>query len=162
MSNSDSCLTAQPVARAEMLIRKPVAEVFAAFADPEITSQFWFSRGSGKLHPGATVTWHWETYGFSTPATVTAFEPEHLIAVNWGEPGEATQIAWRFTARDDGATFVSVENSGFAGSADERVAGAIGSTEGFTFVLAGAKAWLEHGVRLSLVSDRFPDGLASA
>ncbi len=98
-------------------------------------------------------------YGFAMPATVTAFEPQRLIVVDWGEPGAATQITWWFTARDDDTTFGSVENSGFAGSADERVAGAIGSTEGFTFVLASAKAWLEHGLRLNLVADRFPDWL---
>jgi len=33
--------------KAEMLIRKPVAEVFEAFINPEITSKFWFTRGSG-------------------------------------------------------------------------------------------------------------------
>jgi hypothetical protein len=35
----------------------------------------------------------------------------------------------------------------------------IGSTEGFSFLLAGAKAWLEHGVQLNLVPDKYPDGL---
>jgi len=30
-------LTQAPVAKAKMLIRKPVAEVFEAFVDPEIT-----------------------------------------------------------------------------------------------------------------------------
>jgi hypothetical protein len=30
------------------------------------------------------------------------------------------------------------------------------STEGFTIVLAGLKAWLEFGIRLNLVADRFP------
>ena len=39
---------------------------------------------------------------------------------------------------------------------------AVGSTEGFSFVLAGAKALLEHGVLLNLVPDRFPDGLPKA
>jgi hypothetical protein len=34
-----------------------------------------------------------------------------------------------------------------------------GSTEGFTLVLAGAKAYLEHGLQLKLVADRFPTGL---
>ena len=34
-----------------------------------------------------------------------------------------------------------------------------GATEGFSFVLAGAKALLEHGLQLNLVPDRFPDGL---
>lgn len=159
MSEHERCLTAAPVAATEMLIRRPAAEVFAAFTDPAITSRFWFSHGSGPLAPGATVTWTWEWYGFSTPATVTAFEPERLLVVDWGAPGEATQITWRFTPRADGTTMVRVENSGFAGDADAQVAGAINSTEGFTFVLAGAKAWLEHGVPLNLVPDRFPDGL---
>ena len=32
-----------------MLIRKPVAEVFEAFVDPDITAKFWFTKGSGRL-----------------------------------------------------------------------------------------------------------------
>jgi hypothetical protein len=34
---------------------------------------------------------------------------------------------------------------------------ALDSTEGFTLVLAGLKALLEHDVKLDLVADRFPD-----
>jgi len=34
-----------------------------------------------------------------------------------------------------------------------------GSTEGFTLVIAGAKAYLEHGLQLNLVADRFSKGL---
>jgi uncharacterized protein YndB with AHSA1/START domain len=33
---------------AQMLIRKPVSEVFNAFIDPEKTKYFWFTKGSGK------------------------------------------------------------------------------------------------------------------
>ena len=36
-------------AKAEMLIRKPVSEVFQAFIDPEVTRKFWFTKGSEKL-----------------------------------------------------------------------------------------------------------------
>ena len=54
----------QIVAKAEMLIRVPVTNVFEAFVDPVITSKFWFSRGSGKLEAGKTVRWGWEMYGF--------------------------------------------------------------------------------------------------
>ena len=56
------------VAKAEMLIRKPVTNVFEAFVDPMITSKFWFSRGSAKLEAGKTVRWDWEMYGFSAEA----------------------------------------------------------------------------------------------
>jgi uncharacterized protein YndB with AHSA1/START domain len=47
-------------AEAQMLIRKPIAAVFEAFIDPEITKNFWFTRGSGKLEVGKTVSREWE------------------------------------------------------------------------------------------------------
>ena len=58
-------------------------------------------------------------------------------------------------------TFVSIENSGFGGDADAAVKEAVASTDGFAQVLAGCKAWLEHGLALELVRDRYPDGLPS-
>lgn len=45
---------------AQMLIRKPVSTVFQAFLDPTITTNFWFTKSSGKLEVGKTVTWEWE------------------------------------------------------------------------------------------------------
>ncbi|MOA24608.1 hypothetical protein D3C78_1452950 [compost metagenome] len=44
-------------AKAEMLVRKPIAEVFEAFVNPEITSLFWFTKSSGRLEEGKEVTW---------------------------------------------------------------------------------------------------------
>jgi uncharacterized protein YndB with AHSA1/START domain len=154
-------LSKAPVAKAEMLIRKPVAEVFEAFVEPEVTSKFWFTRGSGRLEPGKPVQWDWQMYGFSMQVTVKAIEVNKRILVEWSADGSASTIEWTFTARDDGTTFVSIINSGFSGEADEIVQQAIDGTEGFSFVLAGAKALLEHGVRLNLVPDRFPDGLGN-
>jgi len=148
------------VAKAEMLIRSPVAKVFEAFVEPAITSKFWFSRGSGKLEAGKTVRWDWEMYGFSVDARVKALEPNKRILVEWSAYGIPTDIEWVFTARRDGTTFVSITNSGFGGSPQEIASNPVGSTEGFSFVLAGAKALLEHNVLLNLVPDRFPDGLA--
>jgi hypothetical protein len=36
-----------------------------------------------------------------------------------------------------------------------------GSVEGFSLVLAALKAFLEHGIRLAVVADRFPKGIAA-
>lgn len=149
----------EPRAKAEMLIRKPVAEVFEAFVDPEITSQFWFTGGSGRLAPGKTVTWEWAMYGFSVPVEVKAIEENRRILVGWPGGSGPTTVEWAFTDRRDGTTYVNIVNEGFAGDDDQRVAEALDSTEGFSFLLAGAKAYLEQGVRLNLVQDKFPDGL---
>jgi uncharacterized protein YndB with AHSA1/START domain len=35
-----------------MLIRKPVANVFEAIVNPDITTKFWFTKGSGRLELG--------------------------------------------------------------------------------------------------------------
>ena len=148
-----------PAAKAEMLVRKPVATVFEAFVDPAITSKFWFTKGSGRLEAGAAVRWEWEMYNVSADVRVTAVEPNRRILVEWSAYGAPTTVEWVFTARPDGTTFVSITNAGFAGTPAEQAAQAIGSTEGFTLVLAGLKALLEHGVRLNLVADRFPGGL---
>ena len=147
-----------PVAKAEMQIRRSPAEVFEAFADPAITSRFWFTRGSGRLEPGARVKWEWAMYGFSVDVEVKAADRER-IEVTWSAYGAPSTIEWRFTPLPDGTTFVSVANSGFAGSDAEKLKTALDATEGFAFVLAGAKAWLEHGLELNLVRDRFPQGL---
>lgn len=152
-------LTQPPAASTAMLIRRPVAEVFEAFVDPAITSKFWFTKGSGRLEPGARITWTWEMYDASMEVTVTAVEPHERITVEWGAYGAPSTVEWLFTARPDGTTFVSITDSGFSGTGDEVVSYAIGSTEGFTFALAGLKALLEHGVNLNLVADRFPDGM---
>lgn len=156
----DLALGKAPVAKAEMLVRRPVAQVFEAFVDPAVASKFWFTRSSGRLEPGKQVEWHWDMYGFSVPVTVKAIEPNRRIVVEWPGDEGATMIEWTFTAREDGTTFVSITNSGFSGGADAAVKQAIDATEGFGFVLAGLKALLEHNVRLNLVPDRFPAGLA--
>jgi uncharacterized protein YndB with AHSA1/START domain len=53
-------LTNVPVMRTGMLIPRPAAEVFEAFVNPDITTQFWFTRSSGRLEPGKQVEWAWE------------------------------------------------------------------------------------------------------
>jgi uncharacterized protein YndB with AHSA1/START domain len=42
-------------AKTEMLIRRPVAEVFAAFTEPDRITQFWLARSSGKLAAGVRL-----------------------------------------------------------------------------------------------------------
>ena len=149
------------VAKVDMLIRRPVAEVFEAFVDPDITTKFWFTRSSGRLEPGRQVTWDWEMYGISLRVDVKAIEPNRRILIEWsGSDGPTTTVEWTFDARPDNTTYVTVTNSGFPGDAEEVARQAIDSTGGFTLVLAGLKALLEHGIRLNLVQDRYPDGHA--
>jgi uncharacterized protein YndB with AHSA1/START domain len=144
------------VAKAGMSIRKPAEIVFGAFIDPTVTTHFWFTKSSGRLEKGQTVRWTWEMYGMSTEVQAVEIEKDRRILVEWSHYGKSC-IEWIFTARGPEETFVSVRNWGFKGSADEQWEAALGSTEGFALMLAGLKSWLEHGIALRLVHDRFPE-----
>jgi uncharacterized protein YndB with AHSA1/START domain len=97
-------------------------------------------------------------YGHSVQVSVKAIEENKRILIEWRAYGTPTTVEWIFTSRPDNTTFVSVTNTGFSGDDDEVVKQALDSTGGFTLVLAGAKAFLEHNITLNLISDRYPDG----
>lgn len=157
MSNHQ--LTSLPVMKTQMLIRKPVKDVFEAFTNPDITTKFWFTKSSGKVEQGAELEWKWEMYDASTHAKVEKFDQNKLIRITWNigsDVSAPSTVEWRFYPQQDGSTFVTITNKDYKGSTDDQVAEAIGSMGGFSFLLAGAKAWLEHGLQLELVADHHP------
>jgi uncharacterized protein YndB with AHSA1/START domain len=153
-----------PDVEVSTLIRRPPAEVFAAFADPAITTRFWFTKSSGPLAPGATVRWEWEMYGVTDTVVVKEFAaPERFVLTTGG--GEGLSVEFRFVPREEG-TVVTITESGFTGSladpgfsgtGDDVVEYVAGSTGGYTTALCAAKALLEHGIELGAVRDKFPD-----
>ena len=148
-----------PTTRTGMLVRKPVAEVFEAFVNPDITSKFWFTKSSGRLEVGKQVQWEWEMYSISIPVTAKAIEADKCIVVEWPGYSGLTTVEWTFEPQKDNTTFVRITEAGFTGDGDELVKQVTDSTQGFTLVLAGLKAFLEHNIRLNLVADRFPEGI---
>ena len=148
-----------PVMKTAMLIRKPVADVFEAFVNPDITTKFWFTKGSGRLEAGHQVQWDWEMYNISITVDAKTVEPNNRIVIEWPGYGGVTTVEWMFESQKDGTTFVRITESGFSGDGDELVSQVTNSTQGFTLVLAGAQALLEHNVKLNLVADRFPKGI---
>jgi uncharacterized protein YndB with AHSA1/START domain len=150
----DLQLTRVPKTETGMLIRRPVAEVFEAVLNPEITTKFWFTRSSGRLEVGRPVRWEWEMYGVSVHVNPKAIVPNRRVVIEWTGYSGPTTVEWTFEAREDDTTFVRVTESGFTGTGDQLVKFVADSTQGFALMLAGLKALLEYGVRLSLVGDR--------
>jgi uncharacterized protein YndB with AHSA1/START domain len=148
-----------PMTKTGMLIRRPVADVFEAFVNPDITTKFWFTKGSGRLEAGKEVQWDWEMYSISISVTAKNIEPNKRIVIEWPGYSGPTTVEWMFAPQKDGTTFVSITEAGFTGDGDELVKQVTDSTQGFCLVLAGLKALLEHNVRLNLVADRYPKGI---
>lgn len=151
MSNSSQTIEAQ------MLIRRPVSEVFQAFIDPAITTNFWFTKSSGILEIGKTITWEWEMYGASTEVIVKEIIPNKKIITHWGEP--LTTVEYQFIEVSPDSTYVIIKNYGFTETGDDLMNAIKDNTGGFTTVLDGLKAFLEHNIRLNLIADKFPKNI---
>jgi len=137
-----------------MMIRKPIAEVFHAFIDPVVTTRFWFTKSSGKLEKGKTITWKWEMYNVSTEVSVKDIVENKKISTQWGNP--STTVDYEFKALTDDTTYVVIKNYGFQQTGNELIKAINDNTGGFTTVLDGLKAYLEFGIELNLVRDKFP------
>ncbi len=88
---------AQVVAKAEMLIRRPIAEVFEAFVDPAITARFWYSRGDARLEAGKRLRWHWDMYGVSQEIEVKDLQTNRRILIEWPNgDSNPSQVEWLF------------------------------------------------------------------
>lgn len=143
-----------PTVETQMLIRKPVKLVFQAFIDPEITTNFWFTKSSGKLEPAKTIIWNWEMYGVSTNVLVKDIIQNKKIVTEWGDP--ATKVDYEFIPLTKDSTYVIIKNYGFNETGDKLIQIIKDSTGGFTTVLDGLKAYLEHNIKLNLIGDKFP------
>jgi len=138
---------------AQMLIRRPINEVFEAFINPEITTNFWFTKSSGKLEEGKTIIWEWEMYGAKSEVKVNQIIPNQLIKTIWGDP--ATNVDYEFKEMEKG-TLVIIKSYGYPQTGDDLLKEINDNTGGFTTVLDGCKAYLEHGINLNLIEDKFP------
>ena len=145
-------------AEAQMLIRKPVEEVFEAFINPAITKNFWFTKGSDRLQVDKKITWAWEMYNISTTVIAREILPDQRILFEWDNPAKAVEI--NFKELDDDSTYVTITESGYDKTGDELLAAIKDSTGGFTTVLDGLKAFLEHRINLNLIADKYPKKVA--
>jgi uncharacterized protein YndB with AHSA1/START domain len=149
-------LTKIPSMTVGMLVRKPAHQVFEAIADPAVTTRFWFTKSTGRLTPGADVTWTWEMFRVSTHVNVREVEDDRRIVLQWNNLGIPTTVQWRFVPWKGGQTYVQVTESGFSGSGDDIASAVAGSTGGFTNVLCALKALMEHDIELDSVRDHAP------
>lgn len=146
--------TQKPMVECQMMIRKPISEVFQAFVDPTITTKFWFTKSSGKLEKDKTVTWEWEMYGVSDKIKVIGLIPNKKITIKWDNP--TTTVEFEFSELSKETTYVIIKNYGFQQMGNELIEEIKNNTGGFTTVLDGLKAYLEFGIELNLVRDKFP------
>lgn len=141
---------AELIARATMLMRRPAADVFEAFVQPELITKFWLKNTSGPLRQDAHVEWEFMVPGAREHVHVTAFDEPRRIAFTWS--GGGLDVDMRFLQEQEGATVASVEVRGFESHGG--TGPVVDATEGFSIVLCDLKLLLESGHSPGLVKDK--------
>jgi len=93
-------------------------------------------------------------YGVFTKVLTKQIVPNKMISTEWGDP--STTVDYEFTALTETTTYVVIKNYGFRQTGNELIQAIKDNTGGFTTVLDGLKAYLEHDIQLNLVRDKFP------
>lgn len=152
-----------PIVKAQMLIRKPVNEVFEAMVNPEITSKFWFTKSSGPVEAGKTLEWEWGQFGVSDTVDILKVRTNEYISLKWKLGDLKTLVEMVFESYSDTSTLFKVTESGFWGSdpagdekLEEKINLMLGQNGGWSIVLINMKAWLEHELDLNLIADHNP------
>ncbi|HEY3370513.1 MAG TPA: SRPBCC family protein [Prolixibacteraceae bacterium] len=147
-------MESEAMVETQMMIRRPVSDVFQAFIDPAVTTNFWFTKSSGKLELGKTIRWDWEMYHVSTHVFVKEIITDKKISIEWGDP--KTTVDFELTALTENSTYVVIRNYGFDQKGEHLIKAIKDNTGGFTTVLDGLKAYLEYNINLNLIADKFP------
>ncbi|MGE7773672.1 SRPBCC domain-containing protein [Chitinophaga sp. NPDC101104] len=137
-----------PAAKAAIQIGKTPEEVFEAIVDPAIMSNYFISQSSGRMTPGASLTWRFPEFDMDVPVQVKEVVAPSLVSFGWDVNGHELVCTLRLEPFADGkATVVKVEEASVEGY-DPGKEWLIGNTEGWANFLACMKAWLEYGVHL--------------
>jgi uncharacterized protein YndB with AHSA1/START domain len=128
-------------------IMKPVHEVYEAIVDPKKMSNYFISKGSGRLDEGKTVTWTWDDVNMKGDARPGKIEPDRFISFYGSPSGDETLTEIRLDAVEPSATVVRITETGWERD-DQGIAMLARQTQGWTGFLFQLKAFLEYGFNL--------------
>ena len=133
----------------QLKIRKPVAEVFDAVANPKKLSGYFVQTASGPLTEGATVMWSFAEAPGEFPVKVRQVVANERIVLLWpaAEGGRDITVEMEFKPLEGGATMVQIGESGWRDTPNE-VEGSYGNCGGWMQMLCAMKAYLEYGINL--------------
>ncbi len=128
-------------------ILKTAHEVFEAIVDPAKMSNYFISKGSGRLEEGKVIMWRFPEFDLEFPVRVARVEKDSFVSFWWESDGADLLVEMTLTARDSGSTVVRIIEK--SRPLDEAgLKWLQGNTAGWANFLACLKAYLEYGINL--------------
>ena len=128
-------------------ILKPVNEVFDAIVNPEKMSNYFISKGSGKMETGKIIIWQFPEFDMNFPIRAAKIEENKYISFYWEMDGIELFVEMTLAPRSNNSTLVTITEKGREND-EAGIKWLKGNTEGWANFLACLKAWLEYGINL--------------
>ncbi|MCG6186161.1 SRPBCC domain-containing protein [Maribellus maritimus] len=134
---------------ARIQIQKPANDVFEAIVNPEKMSNYFISKGSGRMEEGKTITWYFPEFEEGFPVDVGKTETDKSITFFWDSGSEKTEVNIELSEKSENNTLVTATEKGKEKeNTPEGINWLKGNTEGWANFLACLKAYLEYGINL--------------
>lgn len=133
--------------KAALQILKPVHEVFEAIVDPLKMSNYFISKGSGRMEEGRQIMWRFPEFDMEFPVRVGKIERDKYISFFWDMDGIELLVEMALGVRGNDNTVVTVTEKS-RNNDEAGIKWLKENTEGWANFLACLKAYLEYGINL--------------
>jgi uncharacterized protein YndB with AHSA1/START domain len=128
-------------------ILKPANEVFEAIVDPLKMSNYFISKGSGRLEDEKQILWQFNEFDMEFPIQVGKIEKDKYISFYWEMDNIKLLVEIKLTLRRLKSTLVTITEKSRENN-ESGIKWLKGNTEGWANFLACLKAYLEYGINL--------------
>jgi uncharacterized protein YndB with AHSA1/START domain len=128
-------------------ILKPVNEVFEAIVDPVKMSNYFISKGSGRMETGKQIKWQFPEFNMEFPIRVGKILENEYISYYWDVEGTELFVEITLAPRKERSTVVTI-SEGSRSNDEAGIKWLKGNTAGWANFLACLKAYLEYGINL--------------
>jgi uncharacterized protein YndB with AHSA1/START domain len=133
--------------KAALQMQKPVNEVFEAIVDPAKMSNYFISKGSGRMEEGKTIIWRFPEFEEEFPVRISKIEKDKYISYYWDIDGKELLVEITLTPKGSNATLVTITEKSMEND-EAGIKWLKGNTEGWANFLACLKAYMEYGINL--------------
>ena len=133
--------------RTAIQILKPAGEVYEAIIDPAKRSNYFISKGSGRLEDGKEIKWQFPEFDMEFPVRVVKTEKDKYISFHWDQDETELLVEISLNPRKKDFTVVTITEKGMENN-ESGLKWLRGNTEGWANFLSCLKAYLEYGINL--------------
>ena len=133
--------------KAALQIQKPVNEVFEAIVDPVKMSNFFISKGTGRMEEGKHLIWNFPEFEKDFLIRVGNMVKDKYISFYWLIDNKELLTEMILTTQENNSTLVNITEKSMVND-EAGIKWLQGNTEGWANFLACLKAYLEYGINL--------------